>query len=305
MPENRAELPLISVIVPVYKAERYIERCVKSLAAQTYKNIEFLLIFDGVQDKSFEICRRVCGGDGRFKLIRREHGGVSAARNAGLEMVRGEYIGFVDSDDYVDEDMYEYLYTYADRSGADVVQGGNRRRCKGKPKELAVSNYNWDKLYRRKKLDGIYFRDFETGEDLIFNLEILHRNAQIYFADKNKYHYERNKNGLCGRISTKDRIKVSREMLAFAGCHFGKKSPEYKRVLAEMLLNHLDSCSRIARGYEKADGRIKKYLTKTIRVNMHFIRKYPCFDLKHRIRFLAAATSLEIYGTGIRLLENF
>ncbi len=104
------EKPLISIIVPVYNTMAYLERCVKSLQAQTYEKIEILLIDDGSTDGSGDLCRQIADKDDRIQVYHKENGGSSSARNLGLEKAKGEYIAFVDSDDYVEPDMYERLY---------------------------------------------------------------------------------------------------------------------------------------------------------------------------------------------------
>ena len=99
----------ISVIVPVYNSIECLERCVRSLCAQTYKNLEILLIDDGSTDGTDRLCERLAADDGRIVVRHKENGGASSARNAGLSLASGDYIGFVDSDDYIDSCVYEEL----------------------------------------------------------------------------------------------------------------------------------------------------------------------------------------------------
>lgn len=101
---------LISIIVPVYNVEKYIAKCLDSLVNQTYLNIEILLIDDGSTDKSLSICKKYAAVDSRIKLFSKENGGVSSARNLGLLHVQGEYVVFVDSDDFVSPKYCEHLY---------------------------------------------------------------------------------------------------------------------------------------------------------------------------------------------------
>lgn len=115
-----SELPLISVIVPVYNVEKYISRCVDSLLGQTYKNIEIILIDDGSNDDSSLICDHYASENKNIIAIHKNNGGQSSARNEGLMQARGQYIGFVDSDDWVSKDMYEYLYNLLIEYDADA-----------------------------------------------------------------------------------------------------------------------------------------------------------------------------------------
>ena len=98
---------LISIIVPVYKVEKYLEKCVKSILKQTYTNLEIILVDDGSPDKCGQLCDELAKTDDRIKVFHKENGGLSDARNFGVERANGEYIGFVDSDDYIHESMYE------------------------------------------------------------------------------------------------------------------------------------------------------------------------------------------------------
>ena len=109
---------LISVVLPVYNVERYIIKCMNSVLSQTYKNIEIILVDDGSQDRCPEICERYAKKDKRVKVIHKENGGLSDARNAGIKVANGEYITFIDSDDYVDNDYVEFLYNTIEKTNA-------------------------------------------------------------------------------------------------------------------------------------------------------------------------------------------
>ena len=106
----REEKPLISVIVPVYNVMNYLPRCVDSIRNQTYQNLEILLVDDGSTDGTGELCNRLGAADSRIRVFHKENGGSSSARNVGIAQASGEYLGFVDSDDFIDDTMYEQLY---------------------------------------------------------------------------------------------------------------------------------------------------------------------------------------------------
>lgn len=116
--------PLISVVIPVYNIEEYLERCVKSVCDQTYRNLEIVLVDDGSTDKSGELCDQLAQGDARIKVFHKPNGGSSSARNLGISKAAGEYVGFVDSDDYISENMYELLYQAVVTYQADIAQVG-------------------------------------------------------------------------------------------------------------------------------------------------------------------------------------
>lgn len=113
---------LISVIVPVYNVEQYLEKCVNSIINQTYKNLEIILVDDGATDSSGNMCDELAKSDNRIKVYHKENGGLSDARNYGVERATGDYIGFVDSDDYIDSEMYEKLYEAIKKENVDVAE---------------------------------------------------------------------------------------------------------------------------------------------------------------------------------------
>lgn len=122
--ERNVSNPLISVIVPVYNIEKYLERCVESVRNQTYKNLEILLVDDGSTDSSGALCDELAQRDERIRVLHKENGGSSSARNLGIAQAKGEYLGFVDSDDYISQDMYELLYEAVVEYNAEIAQVG-------------------------------------------------------------------------------------------------------------------------------------------------------------------------------------
>lgn len=112
---------LISVIVPIYNVEKYLEKCIESIINQTYKNLEIILVNDGSTDNSKKICEKYVEKDKRIKLVNKENGGLSAARNAGIAVAKGKYFGFVDSDDFIKDTMYEYLHNLIVENKSDIA----------------------------------------------------------------------------------------------------------------------------------------------------------------------------------------
>ena len=112
--------PLISIIVPIYNVEVYIRNCVDSILGQSYENIEIILVDDGSPDNCGDICDEYGSKDKRIKVIHKKNGGLSSARNAGIDIATGDYLGFIDSDDWIESDMYESLYTALTSHKADI-----------------------------------------------------------------------------------------------------------------------------------------------------------------------------------------
>ena len=203
---------LISVIVPVYNVQKYLRRCIDSILCQSYRNLEVLLINDGSSDGSGRICDEYAALDSRVKVIHQANGGVSCARNSGLEVAGGDYIGFVDSDDYIDPEMYERMLSAIHSSGADIAcvgiiaeseQGENKKviRCPQSMKvydtEAALSEILlsqdigigvWSKLYRRDVFDQVRFPIGETNEDGAVVIELTKNRTLVHVAEP-MYHY--------------------------------------------------------------------------------------------------------------------
>jgi glycosyltransferase involved in cell wall biosynthesis len=121
---SKSNNPLISLIVPVYNISKYLERCINSIIEQSYKNIEIILVDDGSTDNSGQICDAYKEHDNRIRVIHKINGGLSSARNAGLAIIKEEYVGFVDGDDFIDKYIYETLVKAILDNDADIVQTG-------------------------------------------------------------------------------------------------------------------------------------------------------------------------------------
>lgn len=200
--------PLISIIIPVYNGEKYIEKCLQGLLGQTYSNLEIIVVNNGSTDNTLSLCQTLRAKDSRIKVYNAVGKGVSLARNLGLEKATGEYIGFVDVDDYIEPDMYEYLYellsTYqADISSCNIEYVRSKKIYSVSPRtytgfdafEQCVSNYGvfvsiWNKLYSRKVIGNIRFPDIQLSEDFKFLYDIFSRPVRLVCGEHVKYHYD-------------------------------------------------------------------------------------------------------------------
>ncbi len=158
-------MPLVSIIVPVYKVEKYLKRCVDSLTNQTLSDIEIILVDDGSPDNSGEICDSLQEKDCRIKVIHKTNGGLSSARNAGIKIAQGQYIGFVDSDDDVALDMYEKMYRVAKRENVDFVMSDYQRICADGRCYLKTLDIP-SGLYEKKQMRRIIFPNLIMGENI-------------------------------------------------------------------------------------------------------------------------------------------
>ncbi|MCR1823330.1 glycosyltransferase family 2 protein, partial [Terrisporobacter muris] len=210
-------MPLISIIVPVYNVEQYIRRCLDSLINQTFKEIEIILVDDGSTDSSGRICDEYAKIDDRVKVIHKENGGLSDARNKGIDIAQGEYIGFVDSDDFVSLDMFQYMYSYNDIK-ADIVSceykkiyDNNKINTRDKSKKINVKEFNniealenyfgeysdkreiqvvvWNKIYKKELFEDIRFPFGKLYEDGYVTYKLLYKAKKIIHLYEELYYY--------------------------------------------------------------------------------------------------------------------
>ena len=221
------EGPKISVIVPVYKVEPYLRKCLNSIVNQTYQNLEIILVDDGSPDNCGLICDEYAQSDSRIQTIHKKNEGLSSARNAALDIATGEYIAFVDSDDWVDTDMFGYLLHSVLCEGADICICGryeeykNKFLIKGYPskeilnKESAlgallkndlIQNFVWDKLWRRKLFNNIRFPEGRTYEDLAIVHQLFEQAEVILCLPEAKYHYLQRADSIVGDTSLQNRF---------------------------------------------------------------------------------------------------
>lgn len=199
------EYPLISIIIPIYNNEMFLCECINSVINQTYTNLEIILIDDGSKDKSGQICDYYANNDKRIKVIHQHNQGVSAARNVGLKISNGEYVGFVDGDDYIDLDMFATLIDLNKKYNTEISI------CSVYNKPILIRNdiklipakdalvllvsqlYVCNKLFSRKAIKNVTFRtDFSYCEDLYFCLETFTNVSEISYTSNKKYYYRSN-----------------------------------------------------------------------------------------------------------------
>lgn len=212
------DYPKISVIVPIYNVESYLHECINSIINQTYKNLEIILVDDGSPDNCPLICDKYAELDSRIIVIHKENGGLSDARNAGLDISTGELISFIDSDDFIDKEMYERLVYIQKTHNSDIV------RCDFKPcgssnKKHSIfhlrkeKNYynldalkallsykfscaSWDKLYKRDCIGGLRFKKDRNNEDMLFLFYLLQNVSIVSETNKVFYNYRIRENSI-------------------------------------------------------------------------------------------------------------
>ena len=203
---------IISVIVPVYKVEKYLNRCVKSIVNQTHKNLEIILVDDGSPDKCPNMCEEWSKRDCRIKVIHKQNGGLSDARNEGLKIATGKFIGFVDSDDWIAPEMYERLLNAIVADKSDIAQCNVKmvwennlhsrillqpNNCVLKREEAQLELLNesklkqpvWNKLYKKDVIKGISFEKGKYHEDVFWSFQAIGKARSVSVIDYIGYYY--------------------------------------------------------------------------------------------------------------------
>lgn len=221
---------LISIIVPVYNMDQYLERCMNSIWQQTYTNLEIILVDDGSTDRSPQMCDEYAARDSRIKVVHKQNGGLSDARNAGLAIAGGTYIGYVDSDDWIEPDMYECMYRACVEHDAQVatcryaqvykdhtVQGGNGKVTAFGKEELLrvyigghddyiIYNSVWSKLFAREIVEGVKFPVGRNSEDIMYTTKAFCEAEKGVYIDKCLYNYVLDREGSIMNVKRTERM---------------------------------------------------------------------------------------------------
>lgn len=213
-------MPKISVIVPVYKVEEYIHRCVDSILNQTFSDFEIILVDDGSPDVCGKICDEYAKKDTRIKVVHKRNGGLSDARNVGFTYAEGEYTIFIDSDDYIEKDMLEYLYDNISQYNADMSTCGaydvfddrieqkeviEEFVCSGEDafgyilKGIHIRGEIWNKLIKTNLINDLQFPKGKLYEDIFFTSQMMQRIKKVCVGTKPKYYYVHRSESITGK----------------------------------------------------------------------------------------------------------
>ncbi len=288
---------MISIIVPVYKTEPYLHQCLGSLLRQTYKDIEILLIDDGSPDRCGAICDEYGAKDKRIRVFHTENNGLSAARNLGLKEAKGEYLGFVDSDDWIDPDYYEILLKRLLETGADISaskilyfsaskeqQDQENREIVYEGKEILIglanqeiSNVVWNKLYRKKVFDGIWFPVGRVYEDTA-RMHLILAQAQRMAANvATTYHYRQHHETITKTYTAKNLVDCADAYLSqflYLQDHLTNIYPEKSD---KILLRAFQGISRVWRWWHKCGPDKKEYKGKIDEYKQFSRQHFPLF----------------------------
>ena len=279
--------PLISVIVPIYNVEKYLARCVDSIVNQTYKNLEIILVDDGSPDRCPQMCDDYAKKDSRIKAVHKKNGGLSDARNAGMAVATGEYISFIDSDDYVSDDFFECLMNVMNKENSDiaecsVVKFYEDNRFDEFSDDLSVKTYDtqdamsaliaenpfhqhvWNKLYKTELVKDIPYAVGKLNEDEFWTYQVFGRASKVAKLNKTMYYYFQRSSSIMGvgyNIRRLDALEAKANRQKYIENNFPDLSTQAKIDLYGSCMFAYQSVLKFMSGADKkkALSIIKKY----------------------------------------------
>lgn len=306
----------LSIIVPVYQVEAHIDECITSILDQTFRDFELILVDDGSLDRCPAICDVYAQKDSRIRVIHQKNQGLSAARNTGLQAARGDYIGFVDSDDFIEASMYEKLLDNLEREKADISvcgrykvwgdkkiqeQKSNVYKVMDSAQALALMNTNvlgyfdvaaWDKIYKRSCFKGIEFPEGKLCEDWFVMYKLFFNAHRIVYDSIPLYNYRQRTGSIThGKKVNTLPLAASLEVLNFVRT----QQPQYVReaqfayVFAGIgvIDNYIEQSSIDRKSIDAVYKKIKPYLQTTYR--------YPGLKGKRKVQLFMVKKAMPLY----------
>lgn len=275
----------LSVVIPVYNGEKYIEECLRSIMNQTYKDLQIIVVNDGSEDKTESIVKSILLEDSRIQLMSQINRGVSSARNRGLKYAENEFITFVDCDDTLDLNMYEILMNYANTNEFDIIHCGYKRINDKEIKEVSgtgkievQNSYEaleciikgkkfvgslWNKIYKKSLFNGIRFDEsLKVNEDILINYQVFKKSRKSIFIDEAKYNYFERNTSACNMTNrtkkAQDGLKVAKIILCDCKNSNLKESAltKYFQCLVSLYRNYYYSKNK---AYRNVRNEIKQF----------------------------------------------
>lgn len=328
---NEDEQDLISIIVPVYNVEKYLDRCMESILQQTYRKLEIILVDDGSTDTSSAMCEAYAKKDSRVRVIHKPNGGLSDARNAGLSIATGSYIGYVDSDDWIEPDMYERMYRACIEQDAQIavcryfceyqdrtMAGGDGSVVLLSREELlkiyisghesyVIYNSVWSKLFERKLVEGMVFPKGRNSEDIMYTTRAFCKARQAVYLDQCFYHYVLDREGSImnekqGERMFKDEIPFWREHISCIRQMVSQQMADLAgyHFQRRLLFYYVDA--RNAKNKEAASGLVAEI--KKDKVEMDRIYDSGMVSRGDRMRRKLFFLSPSVYAAVVRLYDR-
>ena len=318
----------VSVIVPIYNSESYIDKCIQSIIDQSYSNIEIILVNDGSIDNSKSICENYANIDKRIKLINQENQGVSKARNKGLDLAKGKYIGFVDGDDYIEKNMIESIISNIENTKADIgICGYNivdDRNIKIKKSDCSernliidneqalelifttnkINGFLWNKIFKKELFEKVRLpEDMNICEDLYIVCKLLNEDNIISYTPQALYNYRENLNGATKTIK---KLFFENGKLKYIDA-FEKIAIIFKDEQWVLDLIRIKSTKTLLETYylmiknKYNDDKINKYIISELNKEKKYYLKNTNVSLKHKIAFILFNIRLKLLIKNIKV----
>jgi len=310
----------VSVIIPVYKVEDYLEKCVDSVLNQTMKELEIILVDDGSPDDCGKICDAYSEKDSRVRVIHQENRGLSAARNAGIDFATCEYVGFVDSDDWIEPDMYEFLYRNITVNNADIATCGicGRTKTDGaseknsgcklvtvdeampfilRPSEVDITA--WNKLYRKSLFSKLRFPEGKVYEDVYLIPRVFGRAKTVALSTVPKYHYYRRAGSITETISLdydRDGVEAANEQFKYIDSTFPHHA---HHVQLRQLIAHFKLLDSMLMTDQVVDLNEKRQTINYLRSKCAEIMRIAEFTKRRKLAYLFLLAHEKLYKLAI------
>lgn len=305
--------PLLSVIVPVYNVEAYLPRCLDSILSQSYQNLEVLLVDDGSKDGSGRACDEYAARDSRVRVLHKENGGLSSARNAGLDMAKGEYLTFVDSDDWIEPDSYGSMLALLEAYGAKLLCAGRydvdgatgektrglcpqREECIG-GEEMVGRMFLWDncdssacdKLYHRGLFQGFRYPEGKVCEDVPVTYKIVLQAQRVVLWDRPFYNYFHHPNSITTASISEKSFHFSQhtaEIYPYIRENHPAIEPQARYLRVRSLTHILLLLEQAEENVRRRYSQQYHALRRALREHTGFILVSPYFGKKERATYL-------------------
>lgn len=313
-------MPKISIIVPVYNVEKYLEKCIESILNQSFTDFELILVDDGSTDNSGNICDTYKNKDNRVVVIHKENGGLSYARNKGIDISGGDYIGFVDSDDFINKEMYKILYENIILNQADISICKEKKfyeedniELNNTENEVVVDVlnssevlrkldnirtrfvYSWNKLYKKELFEKIRYPENMIYEDEWLSPKLIYKSSKIAYIDRCLYYYRQRQGSIVNskfRVEKFDKVYALEDNVKF----FKKnKEKELHEISTRVYVDTLLWTDKAALSELKDIDKDLKKLRSTINEHIIDIMKNSLFSYKQKILLLIYRYNINLY----------
>lgn len=307
---------LVSVVIPIFNVEKYLEKCVNSLVNQIYKNLEIILVDDGSTDNSGNIANELSKSDNRIKVYHKKNGGLSNARNFGIKQAKGKYIGFIDSDDYIENEMYEFLYNNLIENKADIsicgrfvnyddgreltqYKTGIKKVMDNVDGLITLNSFKYfdmsacDKLYEKSLFNDIEFPYGLKCEDYYTMYKLFDKSRIIVYESKPMYHYYQREGSISrNKIMDTAFIDASKSQVEY----FNEYHPELMYVAyTSYVFANITHFNRFLKYNIECNEEIKLELKREVKKYLKYVLKNPNISRFKKVQALIFSKNINLY----------